>query len=122
MAKKLTAVVVNPKLVAVPGERKIYTTTTDRYAPLLQTVIACTAGEPVHTLDGLLGHDSSGDIRALSVDGGGVSDIIFAVMHLLGIAFEPLSHACRIAASTRSSLAPATGVSPRCSVSGSMPA
>ena len=68
---------------------KIYTTITDRYAPLHQTVIAGTAGEAVHTLDGLLGHDSSVDIRALSVDGGGVSDIIFAVMHLLGIAFEP---------------------------------
>ena len=68
---------------------KIYTTITDRYAPLHQTVIAGIAGEAVHTLDGLLGHDSSVDIGALHVDGGGVSDIIFAVMHLLGIAFEP---------------------------------
>ncbi len=68
---------------------KIYTTITDRYAPLHQTVIAGTAGEAVHTLDGLLGHDSSVDIGALHVDGGGVSDIIFAVMHLLGIRFEP---------------------------------
>ena len=40
---------------------KIYTTITDRYAPLYQTVIAGTAGEAVHTLDGLLGHDSSVD-------------------------------------------------------------
>lgn len=68
---------------------KIYTTITDRYAPLHQTVIAGTAGEAVHTLDGLLGHDSHVDIGALHVDGGGVSDIIFAVTHLLGIAFEP---------------------------------
>ena len=68
---------------------KIYTTIADRYAPLHQTVIAGTAGEAVHTLDGLLGHDSSVAIGALHVDGGGVSDIIFAVMHLLGIAFEP---------------------------------
>lgn len=68
---------------------KIYTTITDRYAPLHQTVIAGTAGEAVHTLDGLLGHDSHVDIGTLHVDGGGVSDIIFAVTHLLGITFEP---------------------------------
>lgn len=68
---------------------KIYTTITDRYAPLHQTVIAGTAGEAVHALDGLLGHESGVDISALHVDGGGVSDIVFAVMHLLGLDFEP---------------------------------
>ena len=68
---------------------KIYTTITDRYAPLHQTVIAGTAGEAVHALDGILGHDSGVDVSALHVDGGGVSDIVFAVMHLLGLDFEP---------------------------------
>lgn len=68
---------------------KIYTTITDRYAPLHQTVIAGTAGEAVHALDGILGHESSVDVSALHVDGGGVSDIVFAVMHLLGFDFEP---------------------------------
>ena len=68
---------------------KIYTTITDRYAPLHQTVIAGTASEAVHTLDGILGHDAHVDISALHVDGGGVSDIVFALMHLLGIRFEP---------------------------------
>jgi TnpA family transposase len=68
---------------------KIYTTITDRYAPLHQTVIAGTAGEAVHALDGLLGHESGVDVSALHVDGGGVSDIVFAVMHLLGLDFEP---------------------------------
>lgn len=68
---------------------KIYTTITDRYAPLHQTVIAGTAGEALHALDGILGHDSGVDISALHVDGGGVSDIVFAVMHLLGLDFEP---------------------------------
>ena len=29
-------------------------------------------------LDGLLGHDSNADLTALHVDGGGVSDIVFA--------------------------------------------
>lgn len=64
---------------------KIYTTITDRYAPLHQTVIAGTAGEAIHALDGILGHESGIDLSALHVDGGGVSDIVFAVMHLLGV-------------------------------------
>lgn len=68
---------------------KIYTTITDRYAPLHQTVVAGTAGEAVHALDGILGHESGVDVAALHVDGGGVSDIVFAVMHLLGFDFEP---------------------------------
>jgi TnpA family transposase len=68
---------------------KIYTTITDRYAPLHQTVIAGTAGEAIHALDGILGHESAANIFALHVDGGGVSDIVFAVMHLLGLNFEP---------------------------------
>lgn len=68
---------------------KIYTTITDRYAPLHQTVIAGTAGEAIHALDGILGHDSGADLTALHVDGGGVSDIVFATMHLLGLDFEP---------------------------------
>ena len=68
---------------------KIYTTITDRYAPLHQKVIAGTASEAVHSLDGILGHESGVDIAAFHVDGGGVSDIVFAVMHLLGLSFEP---------------------------------
>ncbi len=68
---------------------KIYTTITDRYAPLHQTVIAGTAGEAIHALDGILGHESGVDLSALHVDGGGVSDIIFAVAHRLGLSFEP---------------------------------
>jgi TnpA family transposase len=68
---------------------KIYTTITDRYAPLHQTVIAGTAGEAIHALDGILGHDSAAELTALHTDGGGVSDIVFAVMHLLGLDFEP---------------------------------
>ena len=68
---------------------KIYTTITDRYAPLHQTVIAGTAGEAIHALDGILGHESGATIASLHADGGGVSDIVFAVMHLLGLNFEP---------------------------------
>jgi TnpA family transposase len=68
---------------------KIYTTITDRYAPLHQTVIAGTAGEAIHALDGILGHQSGVDVAALHVDGGGVSDIVFCVMTILGLSFEP---------------------------------
>jgi TnpA family transposase len=68
---------------------KIYTTVTDRYAPLGQTLIAGTASEAVHALDALLGHASDAEIRALHTDGGGVSDMVFAVTHLLGLDFEP---------------------------------
>lgn len=52
-------------------------------------MIAGTAGEAIHALDGILGHDSNADLTALHVDGGGVSDIVFATMHLLGLDFEP---------------------------------
>ena len=68
---------------------KIHTTITDRYAPLHQTVIAGTAGEAIHALDGILGHTSGVNPSALPACGGGVSDIVFAVMHLLGLDFEP---------------------------------
>ena len=77
---------------------KIHTTITDRYAPLHQTVVARdarlrhdagTAHEAIHALDGILGHTSGVSPSALHVDGGGVSDIVFAMMHLLGLDFEP---------------------------------
>ena len=76
---------------------KNYTTITDRYAPMHQVVMAGTAREAIRALDGILGHASSVnisalhvDISAFHVDGGGVSDIVFAVMHLLiGLDFEP---------------------------------
>jgi TnpA family transposase len=68
---------------------KIYTTITDRYAPLHQTVIAGTAGEAIHALDGILGHESDVEVGALHVDGGGVSDIVFCTMSMLGFNFEP---------------------------------
>lgn len=68
---------------------KIYTTITDRYAPLHQTVIAGTAGEAIHALDGILGHGSNVEMGALHVDGGGASDIVFCVMSMMGLSFEP---------------------------------
>lgn len=40
-------------------------------------------------VNGILGHESNVDIGALHVDGGGVSDIVFAIAALLGRSFEP---------------------------------
>lgn len=68
---------------------KIYTTITDRYAPLHQKIIAGTASEAIHALDGILGHESDVNVGALHVDGGGVSDIVFAIAELLGRPLEP---------------------------------
>src|SRR3546814_6911675 len=51
--------------------------------------------EPIHALDGFLGHDSNADLTALHVDRGGVSDIVFATMHLLGLDFEIGRASCR---------------------------
>lgn len=67
---------------------KIYTTITDRCAPLHQRVIAGTAGEAIHALDGILGHESNVSVSALHVDGG-VSGIDFTIAALLGRSFEP---------------------------------
>ncbi|MER9338260.1 transposase [Mesorhizobium sp. M0293] len=38
---------------------------------------------------GILGHESNVNVAALHVDGGGGSDIVFAVLNLLGLSFEP---------------------------------
>jgi TnpA family transposase len=100
---------------------KIYTTITDRYAPLHQKVIAGTAGEAIHALDGILGHESNVNVAALHVDGGGVSDIVFAVLHLLGLSFEPAFRACRIASSMHSNRKRDTADWRPCSDSASMP-
>lgn len=102
---------------------KIYTTITDRYAPLHQKVIAGTAGEAIHSLDGILGHESSVNVAALHVDGGGASDIVFAVMSCTCSDFpsNPVSRACRIANSTRSSRKRGTVHWRRCSAIASTP-
>jgi TnpA family transposase len=68
---------------------KLYTHISDRYAPFHVTVIAATAGEAAHVLDGLLHHDSALDIREHRTDAGGVSDHVFALMTLLGLRFLP---------------------------------
>ena len=61
----------------------------DRYAPFHAKVISATAGEAAHVLDGLLYHAADLNIREHHTDGGGVSDHVFALCHLLGFRFAP---------------------------------
>ena len=46
-------------------------------------------GEALHVLDGLLYHGADIDIAVHHTDGGGVSDHVFALCHLLGFRFAP---------------------------------
>ena len=71
-----------------PGS-KFYTHLSDRYAPFHTRVIAATASEALHILDGLLYHHSDVTIRRHHTDGGGDSDHVFALLALLGFQFAP---------------------------------
>lgn len=68
---------------------KLYTSISGRYAPFHVKIIAATASEAVHVLDALLETDAGLDISRHHVDGGGVSDLVFALCHPLGFAFVP---------------------------------
>lgn len=70
---------------------KFYTHLSDRYAPFHTKVIAATASEALHVLDGLLDHYGEAAPRQHRhhTDGGGVSDHVFALCALLGYQFAP---------------------------------
>src|SRR3977135_1849357 len=68
---------------------KFYTHLSDRYAPFHTKVIAATASEAAHVLDGLLYPQSAGVTRRHHTDGGGDSDHVFALCSLLGFQFAP---------------------------------
>jgi TnpA family transposase len=68
---------------------KFYTHISDRYGPYHTKVIAATASEAPHVLDGLLYHESSLVIHEHYTDTGGFSDHIFGICHLLGFRFAP---------------------------------
>jgi TnpA family transposase len=53
---------------------KFYTHLSDRYAPFHTKVIAATASEAAHVLDGLIYHQSEVAARRHHTDGGGDSD------------------------------------------------
>jgi TnpA family transposase len=71
-----------------PGS-KFYTHLSDRFAPFFTKVIAATANEALHILDGLLYHQSDVTVRRHHTDGGGDSEHVFALLALLGFQFAP---------------------------------
>jgi TnpA family transposase len=68
---------------------KFYTHLSDQFGPFHSKVIAATANEAPHVLDGLLYHKSSLVINEHYTDTGGFSDHVFAMCHLLGFRFAP---------------------------------
>jgi TnpA family transposase len=71
-----------------PGS-KFYTHVSDRFAPFFTKVIAATASEALHILDGILYHQSDVTVRRHHTDGGGDSEHVFALLALLGFQFAP---------------------------------
>lgn len=68
---------------------KFYTHLSDQFGPFHTKVIAATANEAPHVLDGLLYHQSSLVISEHYTDTGGFSDHVFAMCRLLGFRFAP---------------------------------
>lgn len=66
-----------------------YTHVSDQYGPFHTKVIAATASEAPHVLDGLLYHQTGLSIEEHYTDTGGVSDHVFGLCHLLGFRFAP---------------------------------
>ena len=67
----------------------LYTHLSGRYAPFHVKLLPAAAGEAPHVVDGLLYHNADLDIAVHHTDGGGVSDHVFALCHLLGFRFAP---------------------------------
>ena len=68
---------------------KFYTHLSDQFGPFHTKVIAATANEAPHVLDGLLYHRSSLVLNEHYTDTGGFSDHVFAMCRLLGFRFAP---------------------------------
>ena len=68
---------------------KFYTHLSDQFGPYHTNVIAATAHEAPHVLDGLLYHESSLVIDEHYTDTGGFSDHLFAVCRPLGFRYAP---------------------------------
>jgi TnpA family transposase len=65
-----------------------YTHISGRHAPYHAVAIP-PSGEAAHVIDGLLYHEADLNISVHHTDGGGVSDHVFALAHLLGFHFAP---------------------------------
>lgn len=79
---------VNPHKGTGPAI-SFYTWISGRYAPFHTKVISVSEGEAAHVIDGLLYHGGDIDIAVHHTDGGGVSDHVFGLCHLLGFRFAP---------------------------------
>ena len=79
---------VNARHGNEPGV-SFYTHVSDQYGPFHTKVIAATAGEAPHVLDGLLYHQSGLAPEEHAVDTGGVSDHVFGLMPFFGYRFAP---------------------------------
>jgi TnpA family transposase len=66
----------------------IYTHISDRYAPFHATMNP-PHGEAPHVVDGLLYHEADLTPSVHHTDGGGASEHVFGLMHLLGFGFAP---------------------------------
>ena len=90
---------------------KFYTHLSDQFGPFHTKVIAATANEAPHVLDGLLYHQSSLVIDEHYTDTGGFSDHVFAMCRLLGFRFAPRIRALK---EKRLYLLPGMTVPPEC--------
>ena len=79
---------INARQGNEPGV-SFYTHISDQYGPFHTKVIAATAGEAPHVLDGLLYHQSGLAIEEHTVDTGGASDHVFGLMPFFGYRFAP---------------------------------
>lgn len=79
---------VNPHKGTGPAI-SFYTHISDRYAPYHTKAISVAESEAAHVIDGLLYHGTDAGIAVHHVDGGGVSDHVFALCHLLAFRFAP---------------------------------
>ncbi len=79
---------VNPHKGSGPAI-SFYTCISGRYAPFHTKVISVSEGEAAHVIDGLLYHGGDINIAVHHTDGGGVSDHVFGLCHLLGFRFAP---------------------------------
>lgn len=79
---------VNARHGNEPGV-SFYTHVSDQYGPFHTKVIAATAGEAPHVLDGLLYHQSGLAIEEHATDTGGASDHVFGLMPFFGYCFAP---------------------------------
>jgi TnpA family transposase len=66
-----------------------YTHISDQFGPFYTKVIAATASEAPHILDGLLYHQTGLQIEEHYTDTGGVTDHVFGLCHLFGFCFAP---------------------------------